>query len=208
MAMLTSRLLQPHEYDRFIAFNKQNSGASVTEHYIKQAVIRIFVRPNDPDRWVASYAINSNRDFRYLSVLLHEKVADLLRQHNINQGDLVEITLLCRDRHSSWTPAEREYYYRMSILDALRTGKRIILGGTIEKKLLGVQMEVLNHPLYAGPMDLFGKPASGWLYYAPRLEVVWNCLVRAVRAFLRTLGKPGAFGRQPGPIKPDILPNN
>ncbi|MBD2751851.1 Clp protease/crotonase-like domain-containing protein [Spirosoma validum] len=206
--MLKSKLLQPDAYDRFIKFNRDNSGAYVDRAYLTNALIRVFFHANDPEHWVASYVVNTEAPFRYLSVLTVAKRTDLLRQHGIAEANLAEITLLSRDRRMNWTPGEREFYYSMSLWDALRTGRQYILGGTVEEKLAGAQMEVLDHLFYEGELDFFGKSKYGWLYYASWFGALWNALGRVVRLVLNQKAQPATAGSKPRPTTPDSIPNN
>ncbi|AQG78549.1 hypothetical protein [Spirosoma montaniterrae] len=178
--MLKSRLLRSDEHARFVAFNKTNSGAPIPAGYLDRATIRIFYRANDPDRWVAAYVVNTTVDFRYLSVLELEKKTDLLAQHRLRESDLVEITLLCRDRSLDWPAIDREWYYLNSIIDALRTGRRVVLGGTTREDLRQAQMQILDSLLHEGELNMFGQTKSGWLFYATRTRVLGNVARRAM----------------------------
>lgn len=205
--MLKSRILQPGEYDRFLEFNKTNNGGPVDKAYVASATIRVFY--NDPDQWVAAYAINTKGEFRYLSVLTDDQCNTLLRQRKIDKRNLVEITLLSRDERNSWTHKyDREYYYSMSLLDALATGRQFILGGSVEPKLADAQMEVLDQLLYEGELNFFGKSKYGWLYYTSWFGAVWNALRRLIRVLLNRKNRPGTPGNKPRPTKPDSVPNN
>lgn len=202
--MLRSKVLQPGEYARFLEFNKKNNGGHVDMAYIENAIIRVFY--NDPEHWVAAYAINTKGTFRYLSVLTDDLCKKLLQQYGIDKQNLVEITLLSRDERISWANKyDREYYYTRSILDALATGRRFILGGAVEPKLAGAQMEVLDHLFYEGEMNFFGHAKYGWLYYASSFEIIWNAFRRLIRVVLGGKSRPNT---KPRPATPDSVPNN
>ena len=202
--MLKSRILQSGEYDRFLEFNKTNNGGPVDKAYVENATIRVFY--NNPDQWVAAYAINTKGKFRYLSVLTDDQSSTLLRRHGIDKQSLVEITLLIRDQSKPWPHKyDRVYYYSMSLLDALATGRQFILGGAVEFKLADAQMEVLDHLLYQGEMNFFGKSTDGWLYYASWFGAVGN----ALRWLFRVLtNRPNTPGNKPRLTKSNSVPNN
>lgn len=222
--MLTSRLLRADEHDRFIAFTRQNkdmfsrqtngiSAASISVAYLQHADVHIFTRPNAPNRWVAGYAINTQAPFRYLGVLPGTSGSDVLRRHSLALEHLVEITLLIRARDIDWLSGERELYYLQSILDALLTGRRVVLGGSVKEAHRQTQMKILDQPLYDGYLDIAGSPTRGWLYYATRWGVVRNVfrhLLSALWAYI----KPGQRNR-PKPSQADSdgqpkipVPNN
>ncbi|MBO0933836.1 hypothetical protein [Fibrella aquatilis] len=196
--MLAKRLLRPAEISRYIAFNQTNSGATAAVDYLTGASIWIFYRPATPDQWVAAYAINTRAPFRCLSLISPEQRTKALSQHGLAENRLVEITLLSRDRSQGWLPGERDYYYRMSIVDALKTGRRHLLGGTTDADLLRFQQQVLSRVLFDGELNVFGQPHHGWLIYASWLGAVGNALwyiTRQVGAAL--LPRRRQSGRRP-----------
>jgi len=196
--MLQSRRITADEHERFIAFNQHNSGAEVTPAYLAKAQVRIFVRASNPGQWIAGYVLNTQPPFRCLSVLDDAKRAELLEANHISENELVEITLLSRDRTIRWSSIERYQYYVMSIWDALRTGYPYLLGGTANSRLVGVLMAVLNHILYAGELNFFGQPKKVWLIYGARNQAFRN-LARYILGQLWSGLRPGAASDAPQP---------
>jgi hypothetical protein len=194
--MLTKRLLRPDEHARFIAFNKANGGAAVDTTYLTGADVWIFYRRAAPDQWVAANAINTHAPFRCLSVLSPAQRTCSLRQHGLSEHRLVELTLLSRDKTLRWLPGERDYYYRMGFLNALGTGKRHLLGGTTDPKLLAFQRNLLDRVLFEGALNFSGELHHGWLLYTSWVGAVQNALVYGGRQLLAMLlPKPNRIGR-------------
>ena len=172
--MLLKQRINPTDYDRLIAFNQHNEGAEVTHSYLESARAYAFCRPDDPHRWVATYVVNTGPDFRCLAPLTPAQQADALKKGRLSEKNLVEITLLCRDRSLTWLPGEQQHFYTSSIRDALRTGRKHLLGGTTNPDLLPKMRTVLSNVLYAGQIDLFGTPKYGWVIYTSWSGAVWN----------------------------------
>lgn len=174
--MLISRNITADEQERFIAFNRHNSGAEVTSTYLANAQARVFVRASAPDQWIAAYVVNTQPPLRCLSVLDNKQRIEILQKKHLSENMIVEITLLSRDRSINWTPFERYQYYIMSILDALKTGYPYLLGGTTNPRLVDDQMVVLSQILYKGNLNFFGQQKLVWLLYVSRHKAIRNLI--------------------------------
>lgn len=179
--MLIKRLLRPDEHARFISFNQENTGSPVEATYLDKANVWIFSRPATPDEWVAAYAVNTRAEFRCLSVISPDQRTQALDQHGLSEDRLVELTLLSRNRALGWLPGERDYYYRMGFLDALKMGKRHLLGGTTDPDLLGFQQQLLDRVLFEGDLSFFGHNKYGWLIYTSWFGAIGNAILFSAR---------------------------
>lgn len=187
--MLRSRRITPNEYDRFIAFNQQNSGAIVNNAYLQGANPRVFYRRKNPDQWLAGYAVNTRSPFRCLCVFDSDQQQSHLNQHHLQEENLAEITLLCRNRSYRWQSFEREQYYLLSLWDAFRTGRAVILGATTLPSLVNDLKNVLDQVLYDGDVTLFGNNRHGWVLFTSRWRIPGNTLRYIGKLMVRALLK-------------------
>ena len=185
--LLKSKVLRKNELQFFHDFNNANGGAPVELDYLRQAKVRVFFHPNNPDVCLAGYAINTRPPFRYLSVVDAETRQTLMNEHHWKDTDLAEITLIVKKRHFKWTKAERFIYYAHSIYDAFVTGREVILGGSKNAVLAGTMMQVLSKKLYMGSVNFFGKSEITWLFYEHRLEMVKNLVKSGIHIVLLSL---------------------
>lgn len=195
--MLIKKRVSPADYDRFIAFNQRHEGAHVDLPYLNGAKAYVFVRPNAPNAWVSAYAINTNPQFRCLFPLTPAQRAEAMHKGHLTDKSTVEITLLCRDKNLGWLPGEQAYFYRSSIIDALKTGKKHLIGATANPNLLPKLMIILDQVIVEGEVDYFGKPRYGWVISASRLGAVWNISRHLVGLWLASVTPKRRRGTTP-----------
>ena len=181
---LKSKVLRESDLPAFQEFNSENGGAPVDMDYLRKARIRVFFQAGQPNVCVAGYAVNTAPPFRYLSVMDEELRENLMKKHQWNEKDLVEITLIVKNKQIKWTKAERFIYYAHSIYDAFLTGRSIVLGGSKNNSLAATMMTVLSKLLYKGSVNFFGKTETTWLFYEYRMEMVKNLLKSGIQLML------------------------
>lgn len=185
--MVKSKIISGSDLGRFIEFNQRNNGATVSVEYLETARVRIFYDPSDEEHWLAGYAVNTVAPFRYLTVLSDDQRVTLLSEHDIREENMVEITMIVRDKSYRWNNFQRFMYFSRSIIDALATGRGVIFGGTVNPRLRDFMMSVLGKMFFVGSANFFGKQRHMWLFYDKKFNVIANLFlinIKQVKTYL------------------------
>lgn len=160
---MESALLRDPEHIRefFFNFGKLCRNPIDIDYFLCADTVRAFYKNG---RMVGGYIINAQGPLRY-----HQMIPEPVRSSrpDLNRylatGRACEITCFWLIRHAL-TVHERNAIYLFSAVDALRAGKRWILGGSVNVKAARTQKRVMPHVLYRGPWDFEGSPAQAQIY--------------------------------------------
>ncbi|MBT4761126.1 MAG: isoprenylcysteine carboxylmethyltransferase family protein [Bdellovibrionaceae bacterium] len=161
-------------------------GVKIDTTYLKNAkTYGIYRRGNHS--LVAGYIINSSQELRYLKLIPKEELARLPFIQN-NVGNFSEIT--CIWRMEKFSKHDNFYFYLHSMMDAFFAGKKYIIGGTNNLKILKIQMLPLSRLIWHGTKRNADYPV--WIYTEQR----WLAMIKflffatpfeAVRRYKREL---------------------
>ncbi|WP_437738589.1 hypothetical protein [Sorangium sp. So ce1335] len=188
---------------------KALSGLPLDIDFLSRAMVRGFF---DGGTLVAGYALNRATPYRYHR-LIHPDERD--RQdikEFFAQPDVAELCCIWIDR-AAVTPFSRNAIYICSVHDAVRSGARKIVGGSVTPKVAAFQRLTLDVMLYEGRWSTAGEP-MGKIYDGDRERVVWNTLKLAAVTYARDtaalLRRRRATGgrRAPAPIPSDGRPGD
>lgn len=159
------------ELIKFIELYKSKNGENVSIQYLAQCeAVKVLTNVNGD--WIAGYCVNAQSDFRYLNVLDDYSKKVVLRDKNIQENDLVEITCIWMNREVLKDDFTRLNVYFSSLRDALSTNKVIIIGGS---KIMSVWKNFekpLPNELYFGYIPFTEKLEIGKIVYGYAYEVV------------------------------------
>jgi hypothetical protein len=139
------------------------SGTNVEIGYLKGCeTVRVFIDQNagpQKDPWVAGYAVNTKKPFRYLSVYDSTTISHILTNSNVpTQDDICELTVIWygNPNNDKYVLSERNksWIYIWSLWDAFRTNRYIVIGGSVEPKIWHRFKRVLTNILFLGPVTL------------------------------------------------------
>jgi hypothetical protein len=151
--------------------NNNEKPQSLVEYLKRCDKVRVF---KDKDHnWIAGYAINTNRPFRYLEDYDFYETIAILNHNNIESVlDLVEITSIWikedmrivkledkqdpderKDKLKKILASDKNFsnlFFAYSVYDAWQTNKKFVIGGSIEYGVWKRLKLVLKHQLYLG----------------------------------------------------------
>ncbi|MFN3851713.1 MAG: hypothetical protein ACK4NY_19910 [Spirosomataceae bacterium] len=145
------------------------ANADISIDYLKRSTSVLIYHGETP---IGGYCINGN-NFRYLDVFKAWQKKDLLKRHNVNENDFLEITCIwIASKTPIWL---RCVYYSYMLKDTMEYAKthrkKYVLGGSIEEGIQKDQQKVLRKILYKGfisnELKLIGKETKKMLliYY-------------------------------------------
>ena len=153
--------------------------------YLKRATVRGFFKN---DVLVAGYVSNKQAPYRLLNWLPEDTRYQLIEQHIPGgESSCCELTCMWKDR-SSVSYWEMNCVYVVAIYDAVRSGKRNILGGSFVNKLAVGQARILGNIVYSGPSS-FRDGEHCAVYFTTRFGALWG-IVREVSLELWKLTVP------------------
>lgn len=176
------------EHAAFSAEYAPRSGHPPSPEYLRGSTVRALV--DGSGRLLAGYVICSDGDrLRYRAVC-----PDGLG--TLASAACCEITCMWIDR--GLTSRQRLGVYVQAIRDALATGRRYILGGSVIPKVIATQKLALPHVLYEGAFTgLTGAP-HGQVYYGTRFTLLAGLALNALPWLLGRLRKTA----RPAPALP------
>lgn len=172
------------EREAFIAAYARR-GYPVTIDYLRQCKVRAYF---DKSNIIAGYVVNAQPPFRYLGWVPADKRPAIALYDQ--QDRLVEIA--CIFNHTGNVSTLTASLYLRAILDALLTGRDLVVGGGFSRVIYAIQSQILPHLVYNGPTETFGKVQRCWIYYGTRKEVVFLFVPKLLRNLWQYLR-----GRQP-----------
>lgn len=174
--MRTFRTRDPELLHQFAESYTARSGHPTTVDDLRKdgQWVRVLV---EGDAVVGGIVTRWEPPFRYMAVLPDD--AELLV--DLDFDETMEWTHTWFERGTSgWG---RVIMYVGGMIDGLRTGCAIALGGTSERKIRDHQMRLQRHLLYSGPaQDAAGVYPQAWLYYGRRGEMLRSSLGMFSRA--------------------------
>ncbi len=152
----------------FARYSSKYSGNRVTIDYLKQCKKVIgFTKDlkSGDNKYVAGYAINTKRPYRYLDMYNHDVITAILNQSGIkSELDICEITAIwhANDLYEKekdieffeLTEWEKTKFYFYSLRDAFFQWKLVVIGGSVVPSVWKRFKRVLNRPLYLGEIQL------------------------------------------------------
>ncbi|MBO0948989.1 hypothetical protein [Fibrella forsythiae] len=156
--------------------------------YVLHCRVRLLTRtaPDGRIELRAGYCINSGRvPFRYvgLAILTPSERRQLLTAFGFSLTQCCELTGIVFG--SSLSSRHRTGLYALALIDALLTGKQVIIGGSTVPKVIAQQQRVLRHRLFDKQVvftreDGTFETRNANVYFAYRYEVIpllMKCLV-------------------------------
>ncbi|WP_373515325.1 hypothetical protein [Persicitalea sp.] len=176
------KLTENEEINQFVSVRAQNLGAPVSMEYLAQASIYAVHRHATPDLWLGGFVVSAERK-RYLEVVPACEL-QRLESEMIPPNETVEISCIWKNTFNEPSAGEIAQMYLHALMEAFRSGKEYILGGTIDERIRRIQMTVFRNLLYHGNVDLQDESHQAWLYYCRR-EEVFEGFMRYTRIFVR-----------------------
>jgi hypothetical protein len=152
--------------------------ASIDMEYLCRNTVRGFF--SDSGELLGGYVYCASTPFRYVSAVPFS-VAELLGEDRVD--DVCECTCIWMERSLSST--ERIGIYAWAYRDFSATGKRHVLGGSFNEKVMRIQRHGLPELVFAGQATVEGKTVRAWVYVGTRWTCVRALLIRSpVRLWL------------------------
>ncbi|SEO82483.1 hypothetical protein [Aquisalimonas asiatica] len=184
---MESALLRDPESIRefFFNFGKLCKNPIDINYFLCADTVRAFYKNG---RMVGGYIINARGPLRYYQMMPESVRTRPDVQRYLARGNASEITCFWLIRHAL-TAHERNRIYLFSAVDALRSGKRWIFGGSVSPKAARTQKRVMPHVIYRGPWDFEGSPAQAQIYCSNWWELLglitvaysWTTVTDAMR---------------------------
>jgi len=180
---LTTRILtSATELEAFGQTFDAMGGTAVPIDYLLQARPRGFFRGRE---LVAGYVLNTRAPFRYASWIPEGPRGEIARRGFLVEPTSAELTCIWMAK-GKLTKLERDHVYVRSGIDAFRSGKPFIFGGSRVDALARTQKRVLSNTVYSGSAT-FDAPCE--IYYASRSMMVFNMIAAAFATYAQDLGR-------------------
>jgi len=180
---LTTRILtSATELEAFAKTFEAMGGNAVPINYLLQARPRGFFRGRE---LVAGYVLNARAPFRYASWMPEGPRGEIARRGFLVEPTSAELTCIWMAK-GKLTKLERDNVYVRSGIDAFRSGKPFIFGGSRVDALARTQKRVLSNTVYSGRAT-FDAPCE--IYYASRSMMVFNMITAAFATYAQDLGR-------------------
>ncbi len=165
-------------------------GNPVSIEYLRRGSTKAFY--DEGGSMFAGYVVNSSTPLRYLDWIPEAQRASF--KASLQTDSVSEITCIwiARKPHR----VSSELVYLSSVLDALRSGAEITLGGTLNRSVYGIQTQVLSRLYYSGTTECFGRPRDCWVYGASRIELALRLVTQfPTQIVLGLMGKANYLGQ-------------
>ena len=180
---LTTRILTSvTELEAFAKKFEAMGGNAIPIGYLLQARARGFFRGRE---LVAGYVLNTRAPFRYASWIPEGPRGEIARRGFLVEPTSAELTCIWMAK-GKLTKLERDNVYVRSGIDALRSGKAFVFGGSRVDALARSQKRVLSNTVYSGTAT-FDAPCE--IYYAQRGKMVLNMVAAAFVTYAQDLGR-------------------
>jgi len=180
---LTTRILTSvTELEAFAKTFEAMGGTAVPIDYLLQARPRGFFRGPE---LVAGYVLNTRAPFRYASWIPEGPRGEITRRGLLVEPTSAELTCIWMAK-GRLTKLERDNVYVRSGIDALRSGRRFVFGGSRVDALARSQKRVLSNTVYSGRAT-FDAPCE--IYHASRGMMVFNMIAAAFVTYGQDLGR-------------------
>ncbi len=180
---LTTRILtSATELEAFARTFEGMGGTAVPIDYLLQAQPRGFFRGRE---LVAGYVLNTRAPFRYASWIPEGPRGEIARRSLLVEPTSAELTCIWMAK-GKLTKLERDNVYVRSGIDAFRSGKAFIFGGSRVDALARSQKRVLSNTVYSGRAT-FDAPCE--IYYASRSLMLFNMIAAAIATYAQDLGR-------------------
>jgi hypothetical protein len=180
---LTTRILtSATELEAFAKTFEAMGGTAVPIDYLRQSRPRGFFRGSE---LVAGYVLNTKAPFRYASWIPEGPRGEIAPRGFLVEPTSAELTCIWMAK-GKLTKLERDNVYVRSGIDAFRSGKRFVFGGSRVDALARSQKRVLSNTIYSGRAT-FNAPCE--IYYAPRGMMVFNMIAAAFATYAQDLGR-------------------
>lgn len=182
--MLTSKILYPDDKEAHIFiknYNRLNKKIAIGTSDLGD-YLRVFYLDQI---MVAGYCINTAYPFHYFKPVPEETWQKLSKK-----DDFVETFHVWIDNNSGQVrQMHKSWIYILCLIDAFKTGKKYIVGGSLVPKVRDQQMLVLSKPLHTGTLVIEEKIFDVWIYYNSRIMAMASLPVGLVKNTLRALVK-------------------
>ena len=182
MKLTTRILMSATELEAFAKTFAAMGGTAVPIDYLRQARPRGFCRGGD---LVAGYVLNTRAPFRYASWIPEGPRGDIAHRGFLVEPKSAELTCIWMAK-GKLTKLERDDVYVRSGIDAFRSGKSFIFGGSRVDALARTQKRVLSNTVYSGRAT-FDAPCE--IYYASRSMMVFKMIAAAFATYAQDLGR-------------------
>ncbi len=196
--------------DNFIKYHCERAGHPPDENdviYLRNCqTIRVFA--NEEGDYIGGYAINIVRPLRYFDVSdyyenYEKRILPILKNSKIpEERDICEISMIWRSEELTGWNMNRMYL--ASLCDALRTKKKIIIGGSIQPEVVLKFKKVLTETLYFGIVTnkFFGDAKLGHVVFQYRNKLMWRLFLSLLDVILfNTRGFLWVFGKKNIPMR-------
>jgi hypothetical protein len=187
---MKSKILKNECELRIFAEKFKDRANDVSLSYLIDSKVRAYF--DSKGEMVAGYASNLKRPLRYELWIPVEKRAQIPLFTSKNK--LCELTCIWISSREGRISSEMIYLH--SVIDALCSGAKYILGGTLSAAVFGIQTQSLPHLLYKGDTHFFGTSRQCWVYYASRWELIYKIMPAFTYSiFMGALGKNVYLGK-------------
>lgn len=174
--MVKSRVLGTEdELLRFIEVYYRRAKIRPDLEYLKRSLVKIFYQPSG--EWVGGYIVNTNSPYRYLQDIPQPTRDQRLAEANIKQNEAAEITCIWIDRKRIPYVASAWIYWS-SVNDAVKSGRKYVIGASVVNKVAKRHMMILPYLLYFGDLECQHGAQTGWVYYGKSQEL-WRIFLVA-----------------------------
>ena len=124
---------------------------------------------------------------QHIAMLIHEAVeqGEIARRGFLAEPTSAELTCIWMAK-GKLTKLERDNVYVRSGIDAFRSGRAFVFGGSRVDALARSQKRVLSNTVYSGRAT-FDAPCE--IYYASRSMMVFNMIAAAFATYAQNLGR-------------------
>ena len=137
------------------------------------------------DKMVAGYCINTAFPIHYFKPVPEETWRSLSENEDFVETYQVWIN----NSAFKVTQMQKSWIYLVCIYDALKTGKKYIVGGSLVPKIRDQQMLVLSKPLHSGRLLIDRTMYDVWIYYNSRAMALVSLPGGIVKNSFRVLMK-------------------
>jgi hypothetical protein len=148
--VLKEKLLTKHaDLLTFTNLYHAKGGVNTTVGYLENCrVVKVF--EDQQGIWQAGYCINDSSTMRYLEPFEPLLKKRILKDKNLNEEDLAEITQIWMNRTMLLDDTLRLKIYFSSINDGILAGKPFLIGGSKVASVWKSYENILPHELYFG----------------------------------------------------------
>ncbi len=169
-----------NQFSQFVyAYHAKHGMPTQIEYLEKCHKVAVFTDTND--NWLAGYCINAKPGMRYLSTFDPLTKRRILKDKQLKEEEIVEISQIWMDKSIFLKPELRLAIYAAAVNAALATQKPIIIGGSIVASVWKGYEAILPNELYFGYVPFAHGYQFGKIVYASRDAVMENIEVAVAK---------------------------